>query len=112
MTFSYFALRVPKKSSKSIVTIVKKNLTNLENPFVEEDLPSRVSDLKSRIESKIADGDIQGAVRLLSSEDSIAPMNSDTLSKLQEKHPSPSRELDFPDPPNDVPKGWWFRIKK
>lgn len=49
----------------------------------------------------MADGDIQGAVRLLSSEDSIASMNSDTLSKLQEKHPSPSRELDFPDPPND-----------
>lgn len=38
MTFSYYALRVPKKSSKSLVTIVKKNLSNLENPFVEEEI--------------------------------------------------------------------------
>lgn len=101
MTFSYYALHVPKRSSKSLVAVVKKNLSNLDNPFVEEDLTIRVSDLRSRIESKVADGDIQGEVRLLSSEDSIAPVNSDTLCKLQEKHPSPSRILDFPDPPND-----------
>lgn len=56
--------------------------------------------LKKRVEGKVADFDVQGAVRLLCSEDSFAPMNQDTLNQLKLKHPSPSRSLNFPSRPN------------
>lgn len=36
MTFSYYALRVPKKSSTSLASIVKKNLANFNDPMNEK----------------------------------------------------------------------------
>lgn len=101
MTFSYYALRVTKKSSKSLSSVVKKNLTNSENPLNDVLVVKPTSNLKSIIEAKIADGDVQGAIRLLSSEETIAPQNKETLKKLIEKHPPPSRELNYPEPPNE-----------
>lgn len=101
MTFSYYALRVTKKSSKSLSSIVKKNLTNSENPLNDILVEKPTSNLKSIIEAKIADGDVQGAIRLLSSEDTIAPQTKETFEKLLEKHPPPSRALNYPEPPNE-----------
>jgi hypothetical protein len=48
--------------------------------------------------------DIRGAVKLLSSDDSLASFNEDVAEQLKKKHPSPSRELFFPDPfkPGDI----------
>ena len=46
---------------------------------------------------KFQDGDISGAVRLLASEDTIAPANEETLAALKLKHPSPPLDLVFPD---------------
>ena len=44
--------------------------------------------MAARVHAKLEDGDFKGAVRLVSSEDTIAKPNSGSLSALQEKHPS------------------------
>jgi hypothetical protein len=54
--------------------------------------------LAKKVEAKVADFDIRGAVKLLSSDDSLASFNEDVAEELKKKHPSPSRELFFPDP--------------
>jgi hypothetical protein len=54
------------------------------------------------IVKKVADFHIRGAVKLLSSDDSLASFNEDVAEELKKKHPS--RELFFPDPskPGDI----------
>ena len=49
-----------------------------------------------RVSAKLEEGDFKGAVRLASSEDSIAVPNSETLAALQEKHPLPHPDSVFP----------------
>jgi hypothetical protein len=49
------------------------------------------------VEAKVANFDIKGAVKLLSSDDSLASSMKMLLKNLKKKHPSPSRELFFPD---------------
>lgn len=43
------------------------------------------------------DGDVSGAIRILSSIDSIAPVNAETYAKLLELHPAPEVEFKFDD---------------
>lgn len=45
--------------------------------------------IANKVTSKLSDGDIKGAIRLLCSDDTIAPNNLETLLSLQDKHPSP-----------------------
>lgn len=45
------------------------------------------------IEGKVYEGDLRGAVRLLTSDCSLAPDNPDTLASLQDKHPLPLRPV-------------------
>jgi len=45
--------------------------------------------LAKKVQSKIADGDIRNAIRILTSDDTIAPKNEETLRILKEKHPFP-----------------------
>jgi hypothetical protein len=49
------------------------------------------------VEAKVADFDIRGAIKLLSSDDSLASFSEDVAEELKKKHPSPSRELFFPE---------------
>lgn len=106
LLFSYKALHAPDKSkSNSLVSAVKANIANLSLPHVKN-LPRRKKKVMSteeklieRIEAKVADFDIRGAVRLLTSNDSLAISNANTLSELQKKHPAPSRPLILPDKP-------------
>jgi hypothetical protein len=91
------------------------------------------SSIYKTAENKISDGDIRGAIRLLSSSDVFAANNSDTFAHFEEKHPPPSRTLNLPDAPNEnvdylsvsedkvfkaimsFPNGWffsWFRWDK
>ena len=53
MTFSYYALRVTNKSSKSLSSVVKKNLNNSVDPLSDEFVVKPTSNLKSIIKSKI-----------------------------------------------------------
>lgn len=50
-----------------------------------------------KCQSKLNDGDIKGAIRILSSEDTIAPVNMEVYMKLLEKHPKPEVTHNFDD---------------
>lgn len=74
LSFSFIGFRLPDKKFKGNLTAkVKSNLNaelHMENI---DDVAVRLneSSLSRRVESKISDGDIKGAIRLLMSEDSI-----------------------------------------
>lgn len=109
LSFSYFVLpssSQPDVSSCNLTTTVKNNATSfssISNPDLVKMLykfqvqPQRSSrnrpaqnlekKVAAKIAAKISDGDVKGAVKVLTSEDTVAPQNADTLKLLQEKHP-------------------------
>lgn len=70
MLFAYKGLVVPEKLNKkqSLNSKIKENLNNLHLPSQNqpEKKQSKVN-LNKVIESKVADGDIKGAIRILTS---------------------------------------------
>jgi hypothetical protein len=106
LLFSYRAFNVAEKSDKSLNKHIKENLSNFEVPQIRTGSKKRTNlSLAKKVEAKVADFDIRGAVKLLSSDDSLASFNEDVAEELKKKHPSPSRELFFPDPINSFPAG-------
>lgn len=115
--FVYGTLKVPdrKRGNRkvSLTSSIKKNVTdwkkiknlpyiNFLETFKSTDTKPKSSvnetttkTLSRKIQSKISDCDIRGAIRLLSSDDKLAPKNEDTLLKLQEKHPDHDRVQNF-----------------
>ena len=100
-------LRAPKRGGRH------RNLSNLVNQQVadEQDPPtttadsnkpkkstSDLSDLARCVSIKLEEGDIKGAVRLASSEDSIAGESNSTIAALVSRHP-PSHPETVPVPP-------------
>ena len=62
--------------------------------------------LAARVASKLEEGDFRGAIRLASSEDTIAELNDRTLTALKVKHPPPhpdSNILTAPSEENSTP---------
>ena len=57
----------------------------LQKPFASSNPEAR---LTRQVESKVAEGDIRGAVRLLASSEGIAPYTPETLNALKLKHPT------------------------
>jgi hypothetical protein len=105
LLFSYRAFNVAEKSDKSLNKHIKENLSNFKVPQIRTGSKKRTNlSLAKKVEAKVADFDIRGAVKLLSSDDSLASFNEDVAEELKKKHPSPSRELFFPDPfkPGDI----------
>jgi hypothetical protein len=99
LLFSYRAFNVAEKSDKSLNKHIKENLSNFEVPQIRTGSKKSTNlSLAKKVEAKVADFDIRGAVKLLSSDDSLASFNEDVAEELLKKHPSPSRELFFPDP--------------
>lgn len=101
--FAYIALRIPDQTSnkqgRSLVSKIKDNVSTftLQSPQHHDRSPTFS---KSRlVQAKVADGDVRGAIRVLSSESGIIYPSSTTYDALVDKHPSPSRPLHFPDPP-------------
>lgn len=106
MLFSFKSLYIPDKStSSSLVASVKNNISKFTLPPIKnlnqrkKKTLNNEDELIAKIEAKVADFDIRGAVRLLTSEDSVAISNENTLKELQDKHPSPSREINLPERP-------------
>lgn len=100
--FPYHVLNVRRTNSKqkSLTKTIKENAIKTVYDVKPE---TRISvSLKNIIESKVADGDVRGAIRILSSADSIATENDATFEILQEKHPLPSNTTDKPNPPNGI----------
>ena len=50
----------------------------------------------------MSDGDVRGAMKLLLSTDSLAIDDQKTYNLLKEKHPQPSRQLIFPNEPDET----------
>ena len=78
--------------------------------MLSEELPARSVDdkkkpqvhdpdrqLRRTVESKIMDGNISAAVRILTSEDSIAPVDHETVEALRLKHPPETPDSSFPE---------------
>ncbi|XP_048001834.1 uncharacterized protein LOC125238542 [Leguminivora glycinivorella] len=84
-----------KSTTAHYVVCVNDNTNN--HPADSLKRPS--GNLFKKVESKISDGDIKGAARLLFSDDAVAPANSDTLAALHAKHPPSDPNLDLPVPP-------------
>ena len=104
LCFAYHGLQKPKKekptpNSPSLVTKIKNQISTFMNSeFPPPGFPfelrkrntkpkSKEEILKNRVDAKFADNDIRGAIRELSSDDTLAPNNSDTLNKLKKRHP-------------------------
>ncbi|KAG7301774.1 hypothetical protein JYU34_014797 [Plutella xylostella] len=102
LTFPYSALRVPSSvDQRSLTAKVKDNVNGSAEPIVDDSfLTHRQGSIYRAIEAKVYDGDLRGAVRLLTSDSSLAPRTPETITALKEKHPTPSRPLSFPPEPN------------
>lgn len=101
LSFAYTALRVPDKGDQcSLTSKVKRNIEVTTIDLPDGCSVSRPYSIYKSIQSKVYEGDLRGAVRLLVSEGSIAQPGEDTLSSLRNKHPAPSRQLCFPPPPD------------
>jgi len=107
-TFTYSALSMPSEPDKreSTTTVVKRNLTHpldLQATTTPQNRPAKnklaVSHLRKAVERKFQDGDVSGAVRLLSSEDAVALPSPEVLPILQAKHPAAYTEADYPPGP-------------
>ena len=57
--------------------------------------------LKNRVNAKFSENDLKGAIRELSSDDTLAPDNSDTLKKLEERHPAAPSGISLPPAPEN-----------
>jgi hypothetical protein len=80
----YRAFNVPEKSDKSLNKHIKENLSNFEVPQIRtvSKKPTNLS-LAKEVEAKVADFYIKGAVKLLSSDDSLASFNEDVAEELK-----------------------------
>lgn len=111
LLFTYAALPIPQRADrvKNLTTWVKTRTAAWDaNFFIPEPHPPRPSSTKSshdetskKVEAKLADGDIRGAIRLACSDDTFAPKDDTTLSALLEKHPPHPQPTNFPPPPAD-----------
>lgn len=107
LTFPYRVLHIKQNVPRTttLTNIIKQNCIqpgNFTLPHHPNACRTNSKSLFHLIESKISDGDIKGASRLLFSEDSMAPNSPDTLSALHTKHPPPAADSTLPEPPSDV----------
>jgi hypothetical protein len=66
---------------------IKENLSNFEVPQIRTGSKKRTNlSLAKKVEAKVADFDIRGAVKLLSSDDSLASFNEDVAEELKKKN--------------------------
>ncbi|KAL3613036.1 hypothetical protein CASFOL_043125 [Castilleja foliolosa] len=102
LSFSFTALRCPEKSSPgSLTSKVKSNIDKSLDLFPADNLSHGSRSLKTTIEAKVFEGDLRGAVRLLTSNDDVAKPGPETLEALRSKHPAPSRPLCYPSEPDN-----------
>jgi hypothetical protein len=97
LLFSYRAFNVAEKSDKSLNKHIKENLSNFEVPQIRTVSKKRtLLSLAKKVEAKVADFDIKGAVKLLSSDDSLASFHEDVTEELKKTWFTISRTF-FPD---------------
>ncbi len=103
LLFVYKSFRVPENNKKNLTKVVKNNINSDDSIPTFNKYARKQAPLARRVESKVAEGDLRGAVKLLSSAEGLAVENEGTYLKLLQKHPKPSRTLEFPEIPKDLP---------
>lgn len=97
-TFVYKSLYVPKKGSKSLTTLVKEHVEADNLPEVKtytKMRKKRAYYVIQKVESKISEFDTKGALRLLSSNEELAPVNEENVQKLKALHPPSYQPITF-----------------
>jgi hypothetical protein len=80
--FSYRAFNVADKTDKSLNKHIKENLSYFDVPQIRTASKRRTHlSLAKKVEAKVTDFDIKEAVKLLSSNDSLASFNEDVAKK-------------------------------
>ena len=111
--FSSLCFQKPKRGGKrqpSLATLVKRQIEEfLADPLrpICAVAPSNIREKQARtkdsyaklVSRKLANNDIRGAIRILSSEDSLLPFDRETVSLLESRHPNQHPEADLPSPP-------------
>ena len=118
LCFAYHGLQKPIKekpspNSPSLVTKIKNQISTFKNSeFPPDSFPfelrnrnnrtkSKEEVLKIRVDAKFAENDLRGAIRELSSEDTLAPDNDETVAKLKERHPGAPDGISIPPAPEN-----------
>ena len=114
--FAAFCFKKPKRGGKhqpSLTTLVNRQIDAfLTDSFRPVEPASKLNNSSSKkkegddiraklVAKKLANSDIKGAVRILSSDDRFLPFDDDTLSKLRAKHPPPHPDSCTPDSPDN-----------
>jgi hypothetical protein len=87
LLFSYRGFNVAEKSDKSLNKRIKENLSNFEVPQIRNGYKKLTNlSLTKKVETKVADFDIRGAIKLLSSDDTLASFNEDVAQELKKKN--------------------------
>ncbi|XP_055353426.1 uncharacterized protein LOC129599261 [Paramacrobiotus metropolitanus] len=94
----------PAKAGRgpSLAASVKANLRGtsadspLPNTVRNKTSKKKTTDetLRKLVNAKLQDGDISGAVKVLTSEDTVAALTGDVIKALRDKHPDPPADLD------------------
>ena len=107
LTFSFRFLRSPDRDSSPAITnaaAIRASLSSedtslIHNPCFEiSQLFCPNSDKSKLLISRCNDGDIFSTLRILTSEDTMAPHNVETVAALRSKHPSAPTGPELPEP--------------
>ncbi|XP_065315162.1 uncharacterized protein LOC135924043 [Gordionus sp. m RMFG-2023] len=94
VSFCFRVLVKPKNKINNLSALIKEKVSNFGNTIIDEFSPSYALNPNSfrhkLISEKLDLGDISGAARILSSDDSISPINVTIFKQLLEKHPRAS----------------------
>ena len=107
--FTSVCLSRPAEKVQNLTTFVKDSITRFATPSLasrssHKDVSGRGNskpgstrsfDLRKAVGGKLSQGDVQGAVRLLSSTDSMAPNDPETHETLRNKHPALPADVDL-----------------
>ena len=116
LPFAPRCLRQPRrgKHTETLSTIVRHQLQEETSSTVTPQpgprrtkqarkRPDPTSQLARRVTTKIEEGDFRGAIRLASSDDTLADFSDDTFDALQAKHPPPYPDSHIPPLPPPPP---------
>jgi Reverse transcriptase (RNA-dependent DNA polymerase) len=102
LLFPYYFLSLPENRDKeSITSIIRNNIQNGYDREFSIKKKKKTSSLNNLILSKISEGNIKGALNLLSSGDTIAISDELNYNNLKSKHLSKPTDLCFPTKPTN-----------
>lgn len=104
LTFAYKTFSLPPGDGNgNLANIVKRNLSQgYATPVDCTKRPAKKpqkSRLRASVERKLNAEDVSGAVRVLASEDAVAPATADVAETLKAKHPADHDDADYPAAP-------------